>query len=253
MRLAGKTAIITGGASGMGCAAVMEFLRQGAKVAFADINAQAVGETLREAREISPEILGISADLTEEAACKRVVEQTAAHFGGVDVLFNNLGINLSAEVCETSVEQWDKVFAVNVRAMFLMCKYTLPLMMAQKRGAVINTASAGGAAALKGLAAYSASKGAVISLTRSIAVDYAPYNIRANYLIPGVILTKMTQMVIDAQEEPEAYAESMRTNNLLHRFGQEQEIAMAAVYLASDETGFMTGASLVADGGYLAQ
>lgn len=150
MRLAGKTAIITGGASGMGRAAVMEFLRQGAKVAFADINAQAVGETLREAREISPEVLGISADLTEEAACKRVVEQTAAHFGGVDVLFNNLGINLSAEVCETSIEQWDKVFAVNVRAMFLMCKHTLPLMMTQKRGSVINTASAGGGGGAEG-------------------------------------------------------------------------------------------------------
>lgn len=253
MRLAGKTAIITGGASGMGRAAVMEFLRQGAKVAFADVNIRAVEEALREAQGISPDVLGISADLTRESDCKMVVERTADRFGRVDVLFNNLGINLSAEVCETTVEQWDKVFAVNVGAMFLMCKYTLPLMMAQRCGAIINTASAGGAAALKGLAAYSASKGAVISLTRSIAVDYASYNIRANYLIPGVILTKMTQMVIDAQEDPEAYAENMRTNNLLRRFGQEQEIAMAAVYLASDETGFMTGASLVADGGYLAQ
>lgn len=237
----------------MGRATVMEFLRQGAKVAFADVNAQAIEETLREAREISQEVIGVQADLTSEAACRMVVERTVERFGQVDVLFNNLGINLSAEICETSVEQWDKVFAVNVRAMFLMCKYTLPVMMERKCGSIINTASAGGAAALKGLAAYSASKGAVISLTRSIAIDYAPYNIRANYLIPGVILTKMTQMVIDAQEDPEAYAENMRTNNPLHRFGQEQEIAMAAVFLASDETRFMTGASLVADGGYLAQ
>lgn len=253
MRLAGKTAIITGGGSGMGRATVMEFLRQGAKVAFADINAQAIADTLEEARKISADVLGIQADLTEEAACQKAVEQTVDRFGRVDILFNNLGINLSAEVCQTTTEQWDKVFAVNVRAMFLMCKYTLPVMMGQKCGSIINTASAGGAAALKGLAAYSASKGAVISLTRSIAVDYAPYHIRANYLIPGVILTKMTQMVIDAQEDPEAYAENMRTNNLLRRFGREEEIAMAAVYLASDETGFMTGASLVADGGYLAQ
>lgn len=253
MRLAGKTAIITGGGSGMGRATVMEFLRQGAKVAFADINARAIEETLEEARKISADVLGIQADLTEEAACQKAVEQTVDRFGRVDILFNNLGINLSAEVCQTTTEQWDKVFAVNVRAMFLMCKYTLPVMMDQKCGSIINTASAGGAAALKGLAAYSASKGAVISLTRSIAVDYAPYHIRANYLIPGVILTKMTQMVIDAQEDPEAYAENMRTNNLLRRFGREEEIAMAAVYLASDETGFMTGASLVADGGYLAQ
>lgn len=253
MRLANKVAIITGGAAGMGRATVLEFLRQGASVAFADINAAAIEETLAEAREISPNVLGIQADLTDPAACADVVEKTVARFGCVDVLFNNLGVNLPATICETSEEQWDKVFAVNVRAMFLMCKYVLPIMMERKNGSIINTASAGGAAALKGLAAYSASKGAVIALTRSIAVDYAPYNIRANYLIPGVILTKMTQMVIDAQDDPEAYAENMRSNNPLHRFGQEQEIANAAVYLASDDTPFMTGASLVVDGGYLAQ
>ena len=253
MRLQGKVAIITGGASGMGRATVMEFLRQGASVAFADINEAAIADTLREAREISDKVIGIRADLTDEDACKRVVDETREQFGPINVLFNNLGINLSATVCETELAQWEQVFAVNVRAMFLMCKYVLPIMMEQRCGSIINTASAGGAAALKGLAAYSASKGAVIAMTRSIAIDYAPYNIRANYLIPGVILTKMTQMVIDAQEDPEAYAENMRTNNPLHRFGTEQEIAMTAVYLASDETQFMTGASMVVDGGYLAQ
>lgn len=253
MRLENKVAIITGGAAGMGRATVLEFLRQGACVAFADINAEAIADTLQEARAISPNVLGIQADLTDAAACAKVVQDTVAQFGKVDVLFNNLGINLPATMTETSEAQWDKVFAVNVRAMFLMCKYVLPIMMEHKNGSIINTSSSGGAVALKGLAAYSASKGSVIALTRSIAVDYAPYNIRANYLIPGVIMTKMTQMVIDAQEDPEAYAENMRSNNPLHRFGQEQEIANAAVYLASEETPFMTGASLVVDGGYLAQ
>ncbi len=252
-RLCGKVAIITGGAGGMGKAAALEFLRQGAKVVIGDIQAEALKQTVEEGKKISPDILGFAGDMASEKDCEALVVKTCASFGGVSVLFNNLGINLPAVLHETSLEEWNKMFAVNVRSMFLTCKYALPVMMRAREGVVINTSSGGGAAALKGLAAYSASKGAVIALTRSIAVDYAPYNIRANYLIPGVIMTEMTKKVIDQQPSPAAYEEGMRTNNPLHRFGTEAEIAMAAVYLASGETAFMTGASLVVDGGYLAQ
>ena len=115
---------------------------------------------------------------------------------------------------------------------------------------IINTSSGGGVTGLPGLAAYSASKGAVIALTKSIAKDYAVYNIRANYIIPGVIMTEMTKKVIDEQPDPEAYAEDMRTNNPLHRFGEEQEIAMTVVFIASDEATFMTGACVAVDGGF---
>jgi NAD(P)-dependent dehydrogenase (short-subunit alcohol dehydrogenase family) len=253
MRLQGKVAIITGAGSGMGRETAMEFLRQGAKVVIADIDSEALRESVRRGKLISQDIDGVVADMSVPEDCKRTVDTAVRLFGRIDALFNNLGINLSATVTETTSAQWDKIFAVNVRSMFLMCKYTLPVMMEQGGGSIINTSSSGGAAALKGLAAYSASKGSVIGLTRSIAVDYAPYNIRCNYLIPGVIMTDMTKKVIEAQDDPEAYARNMRTNNPLQRFGTENEIAMAAVFLASDETPFMTGASIVADGGYLAQ
>lgn len=252
-RLLGRAAIITGAGAGMGRATAMEFLRQGAKVAVADIDPAALEDAVAAGQKISPDIIGVAGDMAKETDCKRLVDETVAAFGTVHVLFNNLGINLAAPVHETTLEDWNRVFAVNVRSMFLTCKHALPVMMGQRDGVVINTSSGGGEAALAGLAAYSASKGAVIALTRSIAVDYAPYNIRANYLIPGVIMTEMTKKVIAQQPDPEAYAEGMRTGNPLHRFGTEQEIAMAAVFLASGETAFMTGASLVADGGYLAQ
>jgi len=252
MRLKNKVALITGAGSGMGRATAMEFLRQGAKVVIADIDKEALDKAEAMGKEISPEITGVHADLTKEEDVKRFIDTAVQKYGTIDVLFNNLGINLAATITETTMEQWDRIFAVNVRAMFLTCKYTLPIMMKNGGGSIINTSSGGGITALKGLAAYSASKGSVIALTRSIAVDYAPYNIRCNYLVPGVIMTDMTKKVIEAQEDPEAYAENMRTNNPLKRFGTEQEIAMAAVFLASDECSFMTGAGLVADGGYSA-
>jgi len=252
MRLLNKIALITGAGSGMGRETALEFLRQGAKVVIADIDLRALEDTVEKGREISSDIIGVRADLTQEEDCKRFADTAVQTFGGVDVLFNNLGVNFAGTLTETRSTQWDQIFAVNVRSMFLTCKHAIPHMM-KNGGSIINTSSGGGAAALKGLAAYSASKGAVISLTRSIAVDYAPYNIRANYLIPGVIMTDMTRKVIAQQEDPAAYEENMRTNNPLQRFGTENEIAMAAVYLASDETTFMTGSCIVADGGYLAQ
>ena len=252
-RLAGKVAVITGAGSGMGREAAMEFLRQGADVVISDINGVALRGAVDCGREISRSIIGVEADMTSEPDCRRLIDETMETFGKIDVLFNNLGVNLPAVLHETSLEQWEKVFGVNVTGMYLTCKYTLPVMMAQRDGVIINTSSGGGEAALPGLAAYSASKGAVIALTRSIAADYAAYNIRCNYLVPGVIMTEMTKKVISEQKNPAAYEENMRTNNPLLRFGTEIEIAKAAVFLASGETGFMTGASLVVDGGYLAQ
>ena len=252
-RLQGKAAIITGGAAGMGKASVLRFLEEGAKVAIADIDMDAMEHTLEQARRISADVIGIRTDLTNELSISDMVAETVRRFGAVDVLFNNAGLNHAGLLHETSLEDWERVFSVNARGMFLTCKYVLPIMMEQRKGSVINTASPGAIVGLRGISAYCASKSAVPALTKSIAIDYAPYQIRANYICPGVILTEMTEKIIQAQPNPDEYREWYRKARPLGRFGQPWEIANAAVYLASDETAFMTGASIVADGGFTEQ
>jgi NAD(P)-dependent dehydrogenase (short-subunit alcohol dehydrogenase family) len=253
MRLRDKTAIITGGGIGMGRASVLRFLEEGAKVVVADINEENMAETVRLGKQISDNVIGIKVDLTKEQDVKHLVEKTVEAFGTVDILFNNAGMNHAALLHETTLEDWEMVFNVNIKSMFLTCKYVLPIMMEHKKGSIINTASPGALVGLRGISAYCASKGAVPSLTRSIAVDYAPYNIRANFLCPGVILTEMTEKIIQTKPNPDEYREWYRKARPLGRFGEPVEIANAAVYLASDETAFMTGASIVADGGFTSQ
>jgi len=253
MRLKDKVAIITGGAKGMGRVSVLRFLEEGAKVAVADVDEKGLFETVRLGKEISEYVIGIKVDLTKEEEVKKLVDKTVETFGTVDVLFNNAGINHAALLHETTLEDWERVFDINVKSMFLTCKYVLPIMMEKRKGSIINTASPGALVGLRGIAAYCASKGAVPSLTRSIAIDYAQYNIRANFLCPGVILTEMTEKIIQSKPNPDEFREWYRKARPLGRFGEPVEIANAAVYLASDETAFMTGASIVADGGFTAQ
>jgi len=253
MRLNGKVAVITGGGVGMGRASVLRFLEEGAKVVAADINSTTLQQTVELGKGISGNVIGITVDLTKEDEVKALVDKTVEAFGTVDVLFNNAGMNHAAVLHETSLEDWEKVFDVNVKSMFLTCKHVLPVMMENRSGSIINTASPGALVGLRGLSAYCASKGAVPALTRSIAIDYAPYNIRANFLCPGVILTEMTEKIIQSKPNPDEYREWYRTARPLGRFGEPVEIANAAVFLASDETAFMTGASIIADGGFTEQ
>lgn len=253
MRLKDKVAIITGSGNGMGRTSVLRFLEEGAKVVVADINEKAMLETVELGKKISENVIGIRVDLTKEEEVKNLVNKTVEAFGTIDVLFNNAGMNHAALLHETTLEDWELVFNVNVKSMFLTCKYVLPIMMEKRKGSIINTASPGALVGLRGISAYCASKGAVPSLTRSIAIDYAQYNIRANFLCPGVILTEMTEKIIQSKPNPDEFREWYRQARPLGRFGEPVEIANAAVYLASDETAFMTGASIVADGGFTAQ
>ena len=237
----------------MGRAGALRFLEEGAKVVAADINRKTLEETVSMGKKISSHIESVCADLADEEQVKALIGRTVETFGGIRVLFNNAGINHAAMLHETSLEDWMNIFAVNVTSVFLTCKYALPVMMEQNDGVIINTASPGALVGLRGISAYCASKGAVPALTRSIAVDYAKFNIRANYLVPGVIHTEVTEKIILAQQNPDEYREWFRAARPLGRFGEPLEIANAAVFLASDETAFMTGASLVVDGGYTAQ
>lgn len=237
----------------MGRSSVLRFLEEGANVVIAEINGHVLRAAVEEAEKISHRVTGVQTDVTKESDVKRVVDRAVEAFGTVDVLFNNAGLNHAGLLHETTLEDWERVFDVNIKGMFLMCRQVLPVMMAQNHGSIINTASPGALVGLRGISAYCASKGAVPALTRSIAIDYAPYNIRANYICPGVILTEMTEKIIQSKPNPEEYREWYRTARPLGRFGEPVEIANAAVFLASDETAFMTGASIVADGGFTEQ
>ncbi|QGP93126.1 Dihydroanticapsin 7-dehydrogenase [Neomoorella glycerini] len=252
MRLAGKVAIITGAGSGIGRASALAFAREGARVVAADINEETCRATVEAIKERGGRAVAVRVDVTKAADCQRMVNTALEHFGKLDVLFNNAGINHAARLHETLEEDWDRVLAVNLKSIFLCSKYAIPALIQNGGGSIINTASPAGLVGLRGLAAYCASKGGVISLSKNMALDYAPYNIRVNYICPGVIYTPMTQAIIATHEDPQKFEEEYSKMRPLGRFGKPEEIANAAVFLASDESSFMTGASIVMDGGFTA-
>jgi NAD(P)-dependent dehydrogenase (short-subunit alcohol dehydrogenase family) len=251
-QLAGKVAIITGAASGIGRAAAILFASEGAAVVIADIN-QAGG------RAVAAEIArsgGRSAfepgDVTRAADCKRVVDRAMHEFGGAHILFNNAGIIRRASVVELSEADWDQVMAVNVKAIFLMSRETIPLMEKNSGGSIINTASGWGLAGGPRAAVYCASKGAVVLLTKAMAIDHGPQKIRVNCICPGDTDTAMLRSEAEQLGEPSNQFLEDAAKRPLGRVGKPEEIAHAALYLASDAASFVTGTAVVVDGGGLA-
>lgn len=253
MRLAKKVAIITGAATGIGRAAALLFAREGARVVVADVDEEGGRETVALIEEAGGEALYVRVDVTRPADVERMVQTAVETYGRLDVLFNNAAVNLAATVTETSEEAWDRIMAVNVKGVFLGCKYAIPAMVAGGGGVIVNTASAAAIVGLKGLAAYTASKGAVLQLTRNVALDYADQKIRANALCPGVTATAMTLSVIEKSPNPEAMRQRMDAGRPLGRMADPEEIARAALFLASEESSFMTGVPLIVDGGFTAE
>ena len=192
-------------------------------------------------------------DITSAVQVEGLMQQVEASFGAIDVLYNNAGVNLFAKVTDTTEEDWDRVMAVNVKGVFLCCKYAIPFMKKGGGGAIVNTASAAAIVGLKNLAVYTASKGAVLQLTKNLALDYASENIRVNALCPGVTATEMTLQVIKTSPDPEAARKRFDNARPMGRMAEPEEIARAALFLASDESSFMTGAHLTVDGGYTAE
>jgi len=249
MRLQDKVTIITGGASGMGRVAARMFAAEGAKVVVADVTEAAAQSVVDEVVAAGGQAVAVVADVSKEADAKRMVDEAIAAFGRVDVLYNNAGIMPQADhsVIDTSVEDWDRVMAVNVRGVFLGCKYAIPKMVEQESGSIINIASF---VALVGCSnpqdAYTASKGAVLSLTRSLAVQFAPSGVRSNAICPGPVETPLLMDWLVKDEE----AKRIRlARNPTGRFGKPEEIVHMAIYLASDESRWTNGAALVVDGG----
>ncbi len=249
MRLAGKSAIVTGAAGGIGRATALAMAAEGAKVAVVDLNPAGAQEVAEQIRAAGGEAVAIVADVASEPDIEAVVAQTVEAFGGVNVVFNNAGIIRRTTVLETSVEMWDQVFAVNVRSIFLMCKHVVPVMAAAGGGSIVNTGSGWG---LKGggrAVSYCASKGAVVNLTRALAIDHGPQGIRVNSVNPGDVDTGMLRDEAQQLAQDTASFLAEAADRPLERMGQPEEIAAAVVWLASDEASYVTGAALSVDGG----
>ncbi len=252
MKLEGKAAIITGAGSGIGQATAILFAREGARVTVADISISDGQNTVAQIEANDHSAIFVQVDVSQTRQVQHMVQATVDAFGRLDILLNNAGTNLAATITETREEDWDRVMEVNVKGVFLGCKYAIPAMIQSGGGVIINTSSAAGIVGLKGLAAYTTSKGAVLQMTRNIALDYAEHNIRANALCPGVTASPMTLGVIQAHPDPEAMRLRMERGRPLGRMAQPEEMAKAALFLASDDSSFMTGAPLIVDGGYTA-
>jgi NAD(P)-dependent dehydrogenase (short-subunit alcohol dehydrogenase family) len=249
MRLQDKVSIITGAGSGMGQTAALLFAAQGAKVIVAEFSEASGNETVRLVREAGGDATLVRVDVSKEADAKAMVDHAIATYGRLDVLYNNAGIMPEADhsVVDTEVAVWDQVMAVNVRGVFLGCKYAIPAMEAGGSGSIINIASF---VAILGCSvpqdAYTASKGALLSLTRSLAVQFGPKGIRTNAICPGPI---ETPLLMDWLLKDEAAKQLRLARNPTGRFGKPEEIVNMAIYLASDESRFTNGAQLVVDGG----
>ena len=251
MRLQDKVAIITGAGSGIGREAALIFAREGARVAVADMNDDAGGKTVEAIGAAGGEAIFVSTNVAQAASVQALVQQTEERFGRLDVIFNNAGIFPDADgsVLDTTEDVWDLVMNVNLKGVFLGCKYAIPAMQRAGGGSIINVASF---VALVGAAtpqiAYTASKGGVLSMTREIAVEFARQNIRSNALCPGPVDTPLLQTILSDPVK--------RERRLVHippgRFAQAQEIAHAALYLASDESSYVNGSTFVVDGGITA-
>jgi len=252
MRLARKVALITGGTSGIGRATSLLFSREGAKIAVSGRNRDRGLDVVKEITAAGGEAVFISTDVRFPDECRRTVKETVDAFGRIDILFNNAGVWFPNTVPDCTEEEWDLTLDVNLKGAFLMSKYTIPIMVAQGSGIIIHNGSGWGLVGGAEAAAYCASKGAIVLLTRAMAIDHAREGIRVNCICPGDVETPM--LVDDARNRNipwETYRDeaSMRP---MGRIGTPNEIARATLFLASDDSSFMTGASLVVDGGGVA-
>ena len=252
----GKVVIVTGGAHGIGKATALEFAREGASVVIADVNEEAGRAVESELKRLGPGGLLVVADLARMAECGRVVAETVEAFGGVDVLFNNVGVQSPdsyKNVEDTPEEMWDRILDVNLKSYYLMSKFAIPEMRRRGGGAIINTASVQGLQSQKLVPAYAASKGGVLSLTRQMALDYAEENIRVLAVCPGTIDTEMVRNAARLEEgNADEIVEEWGKGHPIGRVGLGLDIANVVLFLASEKASFMTGEHVNVDGGYMA-
>ena len=249
-RLAGKTALVTGAASGIGAACALRFAAEGATVAGLDVQ-KPIDATWNEVQRVAPaSFFQDGVDVRDEAAVARAVKTVLERLGRIDVLVNAAGVAGGGAAHQLATAEWDRVVDINLKGSFLVARQVLAPMIAQRSGAIVNIASVEGLEAMTGSPAYNASKGGVVLMTKNLALDYAREGIRVNCVCPGVIDTSLTAGLKLPQVA--SIAEQMRKWHAMERFGRPEEVAACVLFLASDEASFVTGSALVVDGGWTA-
>lgn len=252
-RLVGKVAVVTGAGHGIGRASAHRMGLEGAKVAVVDVRAAEAAETVALLTRDGVEAAAWTCDVSIPDEVEQAVSQIAAQLGRIDILHNNAGVVIAGRVHELSVEDWDRVFAVNIRGMFLMSRAVLPIMQRQRSGSIVNTASISGIVGEPHLAAYNASKGAVINFTRHMAVDYARDGIRCNCVCPGWIDTGFNDPIFQADHLDAVGVRQLVEQDVpMNRQGSAEEVAPSVAFLASADAAYITGHALVVDGGQMA-
>lgn len=253
MKLHNRVAVITGAGSGIGRAMATRFASEGARVLAADIDGAAAEETSASVRAAGGTCTAYQVNVVEPVAVAAMIAQAHITYGRLDILCNNAGIGSTTDVVACEPDEWDRVMTVNVKSVYLGCKYAIPGMIAEGGGVIINTASVAGMVGIAKRASYCASKGAVIALTRQVAIEYVGQGIRVNCLCPGTVDSPWVGRLLDATDDRVAARRALEARQPMGRLGTPEEVAAAALFLASDDAAFITGSGLVLDGGWTAQ
>lgn len=249
MKLDRKVAIITGAAAGIGENAARLFAKEGARLVLVDLQAEALSKVVEELEQNSTIVLDMVGDVSSPSICRSVIEKTMAQFGRLDILFNNAGIVQNGNLVECTEEEWQRTIDVNLKSMYLLCRAAVPHMQRQGGGTIINMSSIAGSSGVANRGAYSVSKAGVIGLTKSLAIDFIKDGIRVNCICPATVDTPSLRQRIADSPDPEEARRAFVARQPMGRIGTPQEIAAMALFLASEDSRYMTGQAIVMDGG----